>query len=316
MPALDRYQQNLSDPRNPGAGYHSWVMSTANLGVLAGLSLEQIEQDLRQSNPQRARQRPSEIPEAIRKALLDCGAGGTYKPIPRPEPAVRDGKVALQRIIDQGTIDNEADLWEASPIRLLNDPSHDPILLLETLYKPHDLIWIGDRHQQGIIGETIRTAGEWIKHFRAGGSTSPHIILNPLTGMPATKKTGDCKTYRGDSNVKEFRFSLVEFDALSREDQIRFWSAVKLPIVCLIDSGGKSIHAWLSVSKLAQVKSSGEWGTEIKGRLYDVILTPLGVDGACSNPARLSRLPGHYRDEKSSMQRLLWLATEGITICR
>ena len=106
---------------------------------------------------------------------------------------------------------------------------------------------------------------------------------------------------------------MVEFDDLSREDQIRFWSAVKLPIVALIDTGGKSIHAWVQVSKLATVNTLEQWQENIKIKLYDRILAPLGVDAACSNPSRLSRLPGHLRD--GNYQRLLWLSSEGRPVC-
>jgi hypothetical protein len=108
---------------------------------------------------------------------------------------------------------------------------------------------------------------------------------------------------------------MAEFDTLSREDQLRFWSVVSLPIIALVDTGGKSIHAWLDVSKIAKVTSSEKWTTEIKGRLYDRILKPLGVDGACSNPARLSRLPGHLREEKNEYQKLLYLDPGGNPIC-
>jgi hypothetical protein len=136
-----------------------------------------------------------------------------------------------------------------------------------------------------------------------------------LTGTPATSKTADKTTLRGDNNVKAFRHCLAEFDNLTREEQFRFWSAVKLPIVALIDSGGKSIHAWIDIQKLATVTAPDQWQAQIKGRLYDQILTPLGVDGACSNPARLSRLPGHYRTEKGKFQKLLWLSSGGKPIC-
>jgi len=135
----------------------------------------------------------------------------------------------------------------------------------------------------------------------------PHIIIPPLNGLPGGKKAGEGTTYRGDGNVKTFKYCLAEFDTLSREDQIQFWTAVKLPIVCLIDSGGKSIHAWLKVSELAQVERLEQWATHIKRRLYDQGLIPLGVDSACSNPSRLSRLPGHLRDTGKN-QRILWLA--------
>jgi len=130
------------------------------------------------------------------------------------------------------------------------------------------------------------------------------------------KKSGNGETLRGDLSVKEYRYCVVEFDDLSREDQIRFWSAAKLPIVVLIDSGGKSIHAWLQVSKLAEVKAPEQWQSNIKGWLYDRLLIPLGVDAACNNPSRLSRLPGHFRQDKESMQRLLWLSNEGKPLCR
>jgi hypothetical protein len=285
-------------------------MSTANLGAIAKLDGDQIHSDIRQAIPAGARRiSDREIADAINKALGDH-KGGTFTPKPRPEPVVQNGVAALQRIINQGKISHEADLWESSPIRLLDDPKGDPALFLSTLFEPTDLAWIGDRVQPGILGDSIRTAEAWSNHFKNGGKTAPHIILNPLNGIPAPTKNGDKVSLRGDGNVKTFRYCLAEFDILTREDQIRFWSAVKLPVVALIDSGGKSIHGWIDVQKLAQVTTLAEWETSIKGELYDAVLTPYGVDSQCSNPARLSRLPGHCR-ETGKYQRLLWLAKEG-----
>ena len=309
MNVLTRYNQALRNIPSPGGGgCHTAILGIANLGVMAGLISEAIFQDLRRSIPQGKRQvSEREITDAINKALQDHNAD-TFTSRPRSKPVVQDGKAALQKIINQGKISDEADLWEASPIRLWEEPKNDVALLIETLYEPTDLIWIGERHQAGIIGETIRTADEWITHFCHGGFTAPHLTLNPLSGVPAMKKTGDGETLRGDGNISAYRYCIVEFDNLNREDQIRFWSVAKLPFVALIDSGGKSIHAWLAIAKLAIVETSEQWQAEIKLCLYDRILAPLGVDGACSNPARLSRLPGHYRTEKQAYQRLLWLS--------
>ncbi|MGD0236946.1 MAG: hypothetical protein ABSC55_20735 [Syntrophorhabdales bacterium] len=191
----------------------------------------------------------------------------------------------------------------------------DTILFLETRYLPDDFIYIGERHQDGIVGDTIRTRDEWIDHLKNGGATAPFTITNPMTGKEGRAKDGT-PSFRCDDTVKMYRYAMAEFDTLSREDQIRFWSAAKLPIVALIDSGGKSIHAWFDVSKLAKVETPEQWSTEIKGRLYDRLLVPMGIDAACSNPARLSRLPGHYREEKQAWQRLLWLSPEGRSVCR
>jgi hypothetical protein len=286
-------------------------MSTANLGIMAGKDPQEIHDEIRKVIPTGTRQiSDREITDAINKALSDH-RGRTYTPRPHPVPVVQDGKTALQRIIRQAKLTDEVDIWEASPLRIWDEPKDHQALFLSTIFNPTDLIWIGEHHQAGIMGDTIRTADKWIDYFKNGGATAPHIIINPLTGTPATKKSGDGETLRGDGNIKQYRYCLVEFDTLSREDQIRFWSSVKLPIVALIDSGGKSIHAWLEVSKLTTVTTPDQWHAQIKGRLYDLLLVPAGVDAACSNPARLSRLPGHFRQEKQNYQRLLWLSPEG-----
>lgn len=192
---------------------------------------------------------------------------------------------------------------------------NDPCLLLNTLYNKTHYVWIGDRHDPGILGDTIRTVEEWLSYFENGGETKPFIITNPLTGLPSPKESGDGLTYRGNRNIAAYRYCLVEFDILSREDQIRFWTAIKLPVVVLIDSGRRSIHAWLDIQKLAKVETPEHWQMDIKNRLYDRLLAPMGVDGACSNPARLSRLPGHFREDKNQYQRLLWLSPEGRPVC-
>lgn len=307
MNLFARYHEALKSMVPPGCGCHTYLLTVANYGIMAGLSAETIFQDIRRSIPQGSRRIPDkEIHDALSKAIFGHN-GGTCTPRPRPTPAVRDGKTALQRIIDQGKITTEADLYECSPIRLPDEPQGDPVLLLKTLFKPDEPVFMGERYD----ADTIRTAGEWITYLQDGGKAGPFIIVNPLTGTHAPTKTGDKATLRGDGNISAYRYAMAEFDTLSREDQLRFWSAAKLPVICLIDSGGKSIHAWLQVSKIATVKNPEQWATEIKGRLYDRILTLLGVDSACSNPARLSRLPGHFREEKQAWQRLLWLSPEG-----
>jgi hypothetical protein len=311
MGLLNRYHDALNQVPPPGRGCHASLLSVSNLGVMAGLDGEKIFEDIRGCIPPGNRKvSDREIQDAINKALADHHKG-TLTPKPKPVSLVKNRTTTLRGIINQSDIDNEADVWEKSPIRLWGGPQDDTILFLLTHFESNDLIFIGDQYDDGILGYTIRTRGEWIVYFQNGGITKPFIIINPLNGLSAPTKSGDDETFRGDNNVAEFRHCLVEFDNLPREDQIRFWTSAKLPIVALIDSGGKSVHSWIDIQKLAPVSTPEEWETNIKNRLYDRILTPLGVDSACSNPARLSRLPGHFRAEKGSWQRLLWLAPEG-----
>lgn len=307
-----RYRDRLNRMPPPGQR-HTALLGIANLGIMAGAGPERIHEDIRRVA---ADMPDKEIMEAINKAASDHGEGGSYRPPPRPAPLVKNGKTALQRIILQGTVADDADLWECSPIKLNDSPESDPLIFISVLFQSSDLIFIGDRLEPGILGRNIRTAADWISFFQAGGKAGPFIIINPLSGEPAPKKTGDGDSLRGDANVREFRHCLVEFDNLSFRDQIKFWSAAKLPIVALIHSGGKSIHAWLDVPKFFNVSAADDWDREIKRGLYEKALVPLGVDRACSNPSRLSRLPGHFRNEKSKFQRLLWLSPEGREVAR
>jgi hypothetical protein len=283
---FNRYRSALSNIPAPGCGCHTYLLSLANRGVRAGLDPERMFSDIRRSIPTGTRRIPDrEIEQAIRKAIIDHHHAG-YRPIPRPSAVVKDGKAVLQKIIAQARITHEADLWESSPVRLWQSPEHDPVLLLETLFSPCDLLWIGEKYEPGVEGETIRKASDWITYFENGGKIAPHIMINPLTGKPVPKKDGKGQTLRGDGNVASFRHALVEFDNLSMEEQIRFWSAVKLPIVALITSGGKSIHAWVDVQKLSPaIDTLEQWQTVVKGRWYDQRLTPMGVDPAGCNPA-------------------------------
>ncbi len=312
-----RYTEALRSLPAPGLGLgcHGALLGIANLGIMAGKDPVKIQDDIWRSIPSGGRRvKDKEITDAINKALSD-NQGGTFTPKMKPKPIVENGRAALMRIIEQSSISDDVELWEASPIRIHCLPEETAALLLSALFAPDDLVWIGERHQPGILGETIRTATEWIEFIESGDRPGPHIIINPLTGTPAPLKSGNGETMRGDGNVDAYRNCLVEFDCLSREEQIRFWSSARLPIKALIDSGGKSIHAWLDVQKLAKdISTPEQWQSIVKNRLYDQLLTPMGVDTACSNPARLSRLPGYFRQEKETMQRLLWLSEEGRTI--
>ncbi len=317
MNPLQRYQEKLSSIPAPGSGCHTFLLAVANLGVLCGLSIEKIFADIRRSIPSGSRQvLDKEIMDAIHKAETDHGRGSSNKPFkPKPSPTMPDKKVALRNIIQQSQVTNEADLWELSPVRLFGTPQEDMILLLSSLFGSYFLIFIGDRCEPGIIGKTIRTAGQWVTYFQNGGTAGPYIIPNPMSGREGLTKDGK-PSFRCDNTVQTYLICVGEFDDIAREDQLRFWSGAKLPIFALIDSGGKSIHAWLDVQKLAKVGTPEEWSTVIKGRLYDKNLIPMGVDPACSNPSRLSRLPGHYREEKQAYQRLLWLSPDGRSICQ
>jgi len=300
----------------PGDGCHQAILGKANLGALAGLSRERVFEDIRKSLSNGSRRvSDREIEVTVEKAFSDVGRE-MGKAFNKVMPAVKDGKAALRRIIEQGRYRDEASIREASEIRIEWAREMEAAVFIESMFPAEAFLFIGDRYELGVIGKNIRRVDEWVCFFQDGGKAGPFIIINPLTGDPAPTRTGDKETYRGDLCVQSYRHCLVEFDNLSREDQFAFWSGVKFPVKALIDTGGKSIHGWLDVSRLADVQTADDWEKHIKQRLYDENLIPIGVDGACKNPARLSRLPGCGRPDKGTMQRLIWLSREGRGVAR
>lgn len=307
MSALSQYQDKLSSPVSPGGGCHSWMMSTANLGVIAEKSPEEIFYGIRRVvHPSRP---DKEISETIKEALRSHGDGnlrGFQAPTRRDvKTIIPNGDAVFNKIKSDGKYATEAELTAASPIAIPENPKDQQRLFFETVFSWDDFVFCGDRLQPG-TDKTILPACEWI----LTGAVGPFAIINPFSGMPAPKKSGDGVTYRGDACVKTFRHCLIEFDDKSIEDQIKFWSVIKLPVRALIHAGNKSIHAWLDLAN-ESIGNLDAWEKTIKIDLYEKRLKPLGVDMACSNPSRLSRLPGVFRAEKNQWQRLLWLSKEG-----
>lgn len=316
-PLLDRYREKLATlPASGGGGCHPTLLGVASLGAMAGLSTEDMFRDLRDQVHGERNVPDREIQAAIDKAVRERAAGIAAK-LPRggvgcreSTPRAFDGPAALRRIIEQGRGVSEADIHERSPIRIDWEAEEDSFRILDALYEPDDVLFIGMRECRPALGRNIRMAAEWVSAFRQGrpGDHQPHIIPNPLTGKPGPTADGTGETLRGDACVARFRFAVVEFDSLPREDQLAFWWAVRLPVVVLVDSGGKSVHGWVRVQGIG---CATDWARVVERHLFKDLLEPLGVDPACKNESRLSRLPGHFRKEKNAWQQVLYLAPEG-----
>jgi hypothetical protein len=301
----DRYLAALRDmPPSGGGGCHTALLRVANFGRQAGLNPDQIARDLADHAHGTRTVTGGEIRAAVAKAFDSLSTIVPYANArtARPGPLV-DGAKLLKSIVERGAAFTEVDLWEASPERIDWPPEHDATELLQRLYAPEDLLFIGARYDTGAAN--VLAVSEWIERFERSGLIPEHIIPNPLTGKEGLTKDGKA-SYRADSCVAQFRFAVVEFDTLPREQQIQFWAGVKLPVVALLDSGGKSVHGWIRID----AANANEWTRRVESKLFD-ILTVLGADGACKNEARLSRMPGHFRAEKDRWQRLLYLDPVG-----
>jgi hypothetical protein len=345
-----KYERSLQDmPASGGGGLHPYLCKIAFFGVKAGFDRQAIFHDIR-GRVQGARPVPdSEIMQAIQKKEADCAprslSSGRQWPAYTVKKAVGlvDGAAALRTILKAGEGASEAEIQDASPVRIDWEPKYDAAEVLECLYRPTDNLFIGNRTSPGEPGRNLRPAAEWIDIYRKGGTTAEHIIWNPLSGAQGLAKDGS-SSYRADACVIGFRYAIIEFDRkpvhlltpderlalrvdsmdeLSSEERARiarewppmprdlqfaFFAGIHVPLVALVCTGGKSIHG---VVRVDGVDDATGWTREIECGLYDEILTPMGVDSSCKNEARLSRLPGHYRVATQRWQRVLYLAPSG-----
>lgn len=101
----------------------------------------------------------------------------------------------------------------------------------------------------------------------------------------------DGRDVRND-NVTAYNYALVESDSQDIARQYALMMELQLPIRVLVHSGGKSLHAIVSID-------AGNYD-EYRQRvdyLYTVCRkNGLDIDGANKNPSRLSRMPGVMRN--------------------
>lgn len=104
-----------------------------------------------------------------------------------------------------------------------------------------------------------------------------------------------CKDGASNDDVTAFRHVLVEFDrdtageVIAKDVQFGAIVSSGLPVSAVIDSGNKSIHAWVRVD----APDAGEYR-----RRVDIVwdwLEGLSLDKKNKNPSRLSRCPGGWR---------------------
>lgn len=196
----------------------------------------------------------------------------------------------------------------------------DLIRYLEAVFRPSDYVGVVmgsmEAKDKGRFfpagrGTYTRTAGEYINNLRRYRETADNpdaavsmafedydrkagawIRFNPLDGNGVKNE-----------NVAEFRYALVESDHLPPGKQKSIMEQMELPIVAMVHSGNKSIHAIVRVD-------AGNY-EEYRRRvdyLYKVCnQNGLQVDVADRNPSRLSRLPGILRGNKKQ-----WLIATNI----
>lgn len=95
-------------------------------------------------------------------------------------------------------------------------------------------------------------------------------------------------------NITDFKYTLVESDMQDIGIQYSLLTELQLPIVALVHSGNKSLHAIVRVD----ANNEKEYSRHVD-YLYKICKqNGLEVDTSAKNPSRLSRMPGFWRGNK------------------
>jgi hypothetical protein len=167
---------------------------------------------------------------------------------------------------------------------------------LQAAFAPTEVVCICDAVEEGrpVTAGSFIPIEEWIARFDDPASR----ILSPeREGIFVRINPFKSNLYSGsDNDVSAYRHVLVEFDDKPKAEQEKLFRDAGLPITVLIDSGGKSIHAWVRVD----APNRKEWDIR-----RDIIYSSIpGIDAKNKNPSRYSRLPGAWRSP-TSQQKLL-----------
>lgn len=212
----------------------------------------------------------------------------------------RQEAIELVRQRVSGITIHENDLQQASPVSFSGRGHPEAEAILSNLFSATDRINIVAPFGYG----QTRDRAEWLNAVRQNrlptSSSGTFIRMNPVDGDGIA-----------DANVTAFRFALLESDCLPLDLQCALLATLPLPIAAIVDSGGKSLHAWIRID----APSAEIFRTRLQSLF--ALVAPFGFDQATANPSRLARLPGLPRidgaRQDSTGQRLLYCAPDAVT---
>jgi regulatory protein RepA len=201
-----------------------------------------------------------------------------------------DEMVVVQKGWLEGREIKEVEKWD--PVRQL-------VTYLETLFEASENVgyvtecWEKDGKYLPKKGSCDRTAGQLIQLLEQSNGDICSVVgdYTEQAGAWIRFNALDGKGVKNE-NVTDFRYALVESDAMDIEQQNAIIRELELPVACLVHSGGKSLHAICKID----ATNYEEYRKRVD-YLYTVCQkNGFKVDSQNRNPSRLSRMPGIIRN--------------------
>jgi hypothetical protein len=209
-------------------------------------------------------------------------------------------------LIDKSKI-TAADISRVSTVEIPADPYQSALVFTSVIFSQNELVALVSCTHDHKSGKCIPN-GKTFVGPRADLLTALSERTLPLVHREVRFRINSVK---GDGSGKRqfhkavdmasFRYMLLEMDIYSKEEQIRLFAALPIPIAALIDSGNKSIHALIRLD----AENLNEFNLRA-GRVRDA-LTPLGFDSGVCYANQLGRFPGSIREGFGAYHLLLYL---------
>jgi hypothetical protein len=233
--------------------------------------------------------------------------GGTVSPraetptatAPGTPATAKPGTPASPGVLPRAPLDHAAIerlAQHPAPFKLADgDPGIEARDVFHALYAGEELL-AGGPDIRRVFPLPARDLHQYVSVFQ-------FICPNPLKGHHALSKEGRFSV-RCESNVDRVLYRVVEFDRFVGEDKYKQcgligYLATLHPLRLVVDSAGKSLHAWFTAADDPQVD-------------YDfyTVAVSLGADATKWTPCGWVRMPGGIRPrpDGNRVQRILYLS--------
>lgn len=266
----------LAAPPRAGEGVHTWLFSIArqlHAHLPAGEIITLLESKV--ANCGRAVPR-SEIIAAVQSALPSAWQPTQGEPVKTIAKWPTVNQKQRDAIVHNGG--GLADLWELSPVRIEDNQTRTEEIA-DKLFPGNPLLCCGKSNS--VFDTKPREA------WRGELSGLQLIVPSHMSAPSGTTKTGRTSKHTLD-NTGTRRFLIVEFDNGDTDGHaaLLVHLAGFAPLVCVVHSGGKSLHGWFFVAKQPEDKMQ-------KFFRYAV---SLGADHMTWTRSQFVRMPDGTRD--------------------
>jgi hypothetical protein len=277
---------------------HNAFLRAVSLGVPNSTAIEEATQRIRVAG---GHVRPNKIQSQWRRAQMHLKAEpsspGPIIPVERPAFDPGYAKRIAERV--PATVDRR---WirHHSPV----SPGWiTPAEYLSAVFRHGDQVLVFSNYlSQGEAlyqNWSIKVPREALQAFVRGHLEGVWFMSNPVDGLYHYNPRQGRESRRSEESITAFRHVVLESDCQPADQWLRILVQLKLPVVSIVSSGGKSLHALCRID----ASSKKDWDRRVKHMMPHLVR--VGADRGAMTAVRLTRLPGCHRGDK--LQQLFYL---------